>query len=135
MSLTAKAPQSSGTSKVRTSHRVLLCIDDDESQVLTQRAILHSKGYDVVVATGGRDGLAAFGNHHVDLVIVDYRMPDLNGGAVARRMREKNPNLPIVMFTGVDDISPEDLIAVNSLVKKGESPTALSDEVQRLLSF
>ncbi|MFL6439772.1 MAG: response regulator [Terriglobales bacterium] len=131
----ARTPEPSGASKVRTSQRVLLCIDDDESQVLMQRALLHSKGYDVVVATGGRDGLAAFGNHHVDLVVVDYRMPDLDGGTVALKLREKNPNIPIVMFSGVDDISPEALKAVNSLVRKGESPTALSDEVQRLLSF
>ena len=79
--------------------------------------------------------MAAFGNHHVDLVVVDYRMPDLDGATVARKLREKSPDVPIVMFTGVDDISPEDLKAVNSLVKKGESPTALSDEVARLLSF
>ena len=120
---------------MRTSHRVLLCIDDDETQVLMQRALLHSKGFDVVVATGGRDGLAAFNNHHVDLVVVDYRMPDLDGGTVARKLKEKNPSIPIVMFTGVDEISPDALTAVNSLVKKGESPTALSDEVQRLLAF
>jgi CheY-like chemotaxis protein len=131
----SKTPESSGAAKVRTTHRVLLCIDDDETQVLMQRALLHSKGFDVVVATGGRDGIAAFGNHHVDLVVVDYRMPDLDGGAVARKLKEKNPSVPIVMFTGVDDISPEALAAVNSLVKKGESPTALSDEVQRLLAF
>jgi CheY-like chemotaxis protein len=131
----SKNPAPSGAAKVRTSHRVLLCIDDDETQVLMQRALLHAKGYDVVVATGGRDGIAAFGNHHVDLVVVDYRMPDLDGGTVARKLKEKNPNVPIVMFTGVDEISPDALTAVNSLVKKGESPTALSDEVQRLLAF
>jgi CheY-like chemotaxis protein len=131
----SRAPEPSGVGRVRTSHRVLLCIDDDETQVLVQRAMLHSKGFDVVVATGGRDGIAAFGNHHVDLVVVDYRMPDLDGGTVARKLREKNPRVPIVMFTGVDDISPDALAAVNSLVKKGESPTALSDEVQRLLAF
>jgi len=39
-----------------------------------------------------------------------------------------------VMFTGVDEIEPEALSAVTSLVKKGDSPTALSDEVQRLLA-
>ena len=133
--MTFKAPDPSGVAKMRTSHRVLLCIDDDESQVLMQRALLHSKGFDVVVATGGRDGLAAFNNHHVDLVVVDYRMPDLDGGTVARKLKEKNPSVPIVMFTGVDEIAPEALAAVNSLVKKGESPTALSDEVQRLLAF
>lgn len=131
----SKESQPSGAARVRTSHRVLLCIDDDENQVLMQRALLHSKGYDVVVATGGRDGIAAFGNHHIDLVVVDYRMPDLDGGTVARKLREKNPVVPIVMFTGVDEISPDALIAVNSLVKKGESPTALSDEVQRLLAY
>ena len=130
-----KIRESAGASKVRTSHRVLLCIDDDETQVLMQRALLHSKGFDVVVATGGRDGLAAFGNHHVDLVVVDYRMPDLDGATVARKLKEKNPTVPIVMFTAVDEISPDDLRAVNSLVRKGDSPTELSDEVQRLLSF
>lgn len=133
--MAGKAPNSSGPAKVRTSHRVLLCIDDDETQVLMQRALLNSKGYDVVVATGGRDGLAAFSNFHVDLVVVDYRMPDIDGGTVARKLKERAPHVPIVMFTGVDEISPEALSAVTSLVKKGDSPTALSDEVQRLLSF
>jgi hypothetical protein len=38
------------------------------------------------------------------------------------------------MFTGVDEIDPDALVAITSLVKKGESPTALSDEVQRLLA-
>lgn len=123
------------TRKVRTSHRVLLCIDDDETQVLMQRELLNSKGYDVVVATGGRDGLTAFGNFHVDLVVVDYRMPDLDGAAVARQMKAKKPKVPIVMFTGVDDIDAKELAAVDSLVKKGESPAALSNEVQRLLAF
>ena len=132
--MAAEVPHPSGAAKVRTAHRVLLCIDDDESQVLMQRALLHSKGYDVVVATGGRDGLAAFSNFHVDLVVVDYRMPDLDGGTVARKLKEKAPHVPIVMFTGVDEIAPEALTAITSLVRKGESPTALSDEVQRLLS-
>ena len=132
--MATEAPQPSGAAKVRTSHRVLLCIDDDENQVLLQRALLHAKGYDVVVATGGRDGLAAFGNHHVDLVVVDYRMPDLDGGTVARKLKEKNPRIPIVMFTGVDEIEQQELTAVTALVRKGVSPTALSDEVQRLLA-
>ena len=123
------------TRKVRTSHRVLLCIDDDETQVLMQRELLNSKGYDVVVATGGRDGLAAFGNFHIDLVVLDYLMPDLDGAAVARAMKAKNPRVPIVMFTGVDDIAASELVAIDVLVKKGESPAALSNEVQRLLAF
>jgi CheY-like chemotaxis protein len=123
------------TQKVRTSHRVLLCIDDDETQVLMQRELLNAKGYDVVVATGGRDGLAAFGKFHVDLVVVDYRMPDLDGAAVAREMKARNPKVPIVMFTGVDDIGEGELAAIDVLVKKGESPAALSNEVQRLLAY
>lgn len=123
------------TRKVRTSHRVLLCIDDDETQVLMQRELLNSKGYDVVVATGGRDGLVAFGNFHIDLVVLDYLMPDLDGAAVARAMKAKNPKVPIVMFTGVDDIASSELAAIDVLVKKGESPVALSNEVQRLLAF
>jgi DNA-binding response OmpR family regulator len=123
------------TRKVRTSHRVLLCIDDDETQVLMQRELLNSKGYDVVVATGGHDGLAAFNNFHIDLVVVDYRMPDLDGASVARKMKAKNPKVPIVMFTGVDDIAAGELAAIDVLVKKGESPVALSNEVQRLLAF
>jgi DNA-binding response OmpR family regulator len=123
------------TQKVRSSHRVLLCIDDDETQVLMQRALLNAKGYDVVVATGGRDGLAAFGNFHIDLVVLDYLMPDLDGAAVARQMKARNPKVPIVMFTGVDEIGSSELDAIDVLVKKGESPTALSDEVQRLLAF
>jgi CheY-like chemotaxis protein len=123
------------TGKVRTAHRVLLCIDDDEAQVMMQRELLHSKGYDVVVATGGHDGVAAFGKFHIDLVVVDYRMPDINGAAVARQLRKKKANVPIVMFTAADEIPPDDLRTVDVLVKKGESPTALSDKIQAMLSF
>jgi CheY-like chemotaxis protein len=123
------------TGKVRTSHRVLLCIDDDEAQVLMQRELLNAKGYDVVIATGGMDGLAAFGNFHVDLVVVDYKMPDIDGAAVARQLRQKNPSTPIVMFTGVDEIPSADIESVDVVVRKGESPTALSDKIEAMLSY
>ena len=112
----------------------LLLVDDNPMVLGMLRQALTSLGQ-VTTAADAADALLKAVDDPPDLLVVDYRMPDLDGGTVARKLKEKNPSVPIVMFTGVDDIAPDALTAVNSLVKKGESPTALSDEVQRLLAF
>jgi diguanylate cyclase (GGDEF)-like protein/PAS domain S-box-containing protein len=84
----------------------ILVVDDDTDARLIMRAALRKAGYDVRLAEGGHDALRQFRSEASDLVMLDVDMPDLNGHDVCAILRaEAGPLLPIVMVTGMDDVS------------------------------
>lgn len=73
---------------------------DDETQILTALARgLQRVGHEVVVARNGEDGLAAAASSDPQLVLLDLRLPDLDGIEVVRRLREWTA-VPIVLLSG-----------------------------------
>jgi len=92
-SLAKVSPQSS-------RKKLVLCIDDDKKALHARKPVLETAGYNVLTASSGRIGLRLLERHPVQLVILDYRMPDMNGGAVAREIRRTHPHVPIVMLSG-----------------------------------
>ena len=79
---------------------VLLVDDDEQVRVLTEELLL-DMGYDVVVHDCGRDALMFLDTGaDIDLLLVDYGMPGMNGAEVAGAARERRPLLPIVFVTG-----------------------------------
>jgi len=67
--------------------RVVLCIDDNQDVLECEKAFLESFGYSVLTAPSGGKGLELASIHSVDVVIVDYFMPEMNGQEVAIEMR------------------------------------------------
>ena len=113
---------------------VLLCIDDEPIVLYFTKLLLEAAGYDVLTADNGLDGVRVFDASHVDAVILDYRMPEMDGGAVARRMRELKPQVPIIMYSGFQ-VSPDDLDGlVDVYVVKGQDPRVLLMMVEQLLT-
>jgi CheY-like chemotaxis protein len=84
---------------IRNSPRILL-IDDNQHGLTARRSLLQADGYFVETACCGRDGLARFESGEFDVVVTDFRMPDLNGPEVIRCIRERAPRTPIVMLSG-----------------------------------
>ena len=78
----------------------ILLIDDNEHGLLARRAVLEQIGYRVEVAHGGAEGVAKFEADAFDVVVTDYRMPDLLGTQVLARIREHNPRIPVVILSG-----------------------------------
>jgi CheY-like chemotaxis protein len=66
---------------------VLLCIDDNEDVLECEKSFLESFGYSVLTAAGGGKGLELASEHSVDVVILDYFMPEMNGQEAAIEMR------------------------------------------------
>ena len=66
---------------------VILYIDDNPDRLILLRSVLQMKGYEVLTAGQGRRGLELFLSEPVDLVILDFHMPGMNGDAVAGKMR------------------------------------------------
>jgi len=104
----------------------LLCIDDDEMGLRIRKMMLEAQNYQVVTALSGEEGLAILDSHPVDAVILDYLMPAMNGAQVAHAIKQKWPDLPIVMLSGYPDDVPEDALRlVNAFVTKGGAPEQL----------
>lgn len=91
-----------------TAARAAVLVVDDNSLVLgTIESLLGDWGYDCVTAP---DGLAALGKlteHRIGLVLTDYQMPNLNGLDLLARVRERHPQLPVVILSS--DWTPERL--------------------------
>lgn len=83
----------------------VLVVDDDPNILLTVRAILEFEGYRVETATNGAEGLSKAMEIQPGLILLDMRMPVMDGWGFASRMKENGVELPIVVITAARDAS------------------------------
>lgn len=77
----------------------ILVVDDDKNTRRLLRAVLESARYTVFTASGGEEALVVMDREHIDLVIVDIMMPQMDGYALTSLLRSANLELPILMVT------------------------------------
>jgi CheY-like chemotaxis protein len=82
------------------NHFSILLIDDNKHGLIARRAALEEGGYLVETAACGTEGLAKVEEREFDLIVTDYRMPDLTGCEVVKRVRERHPQIPVVILSG-----------------------------------
>lgn len=82
--------------------RVLL-VDDNKGGLMARKAVLEELGYRTDGALSGKQALALFGEHLFDLVVTDYRMPDMDGAELIALLREKRNGIPIILISGFVD--------------------------------
>jgi CheY-like chemotaxis protein len=114
--------------------KTVLCIDDYETAAAGWCLYLQNDGYAVETAYSPEEGLQLFATTAVDLVLLDYAMPEINGGELAKTMKTMKPNVPIVMLTGVSEIPDGDRAQVDALILKGQHPTLVLEKIRQLLS-
>jgi serine phosphatase RsbU (regulator of sigma subunit) len=85
----------------------LVIIDDNANDLQVTRRFLERRGYDVAPAHSGEEGLALARQQIPDAIIVDYRMPGMDGFEVARRIKAdaELQTIPVLMLTGADSAS------------------------------
>lgn len=83
----------------------ILLIEDEPRIASFVRRGLVAEGFDVTVATDGREGLAAALEIESGLVLLDLVLPELRGEDVLRRVRAERPQLPVIVLTSKDAIS------------------------------
>ncbi|MBF0623817.1 MAG: fused response regulator/phosphatase [Magnetococcales bacterium] len=83
----------------------ILIVDDDRINSTILNRLLTRDGHPVVTAFNGRDGVALFKSEQPDLVLMDIRMPLMDGYEAARQIKESSPNrfVPIIFLTAVTD--------------------------------
>jgi len=78
----------------------ILIIDDDKVLLETLKVYLEIEGFKVITAADGEKGFQLASQETVDLIILDFMLPSLNGLEVCKRLRTKKIKTPIIMLTG-----------------------------------
>ena len=77
----------------------ILLVDDEEGMCRMMEAILLDSGYDVASYTRSREAVEAFQAGLFDLAVTDIKMPEMDGLEVLRRLKEKDPGLPVIVIS------------------------------------
>ena len=81
----------------------LLYVEDEESIRSAVVGILELFFETIYIAENGKEGIEKFDAHQVDLIITDIQMPQLDGLSMIEKIREKEPNIPVVITTAFND--------------------------------
>lgn len=112
---------------------LILYADDNVNIVEAWKTLLTQKGYEVLTASDGQEAVVAFVSHPVDLVLLDYHMPQMNGDVAADRMKARKNDVPIALLSA--DVMPlGSRDAVDVFVSKSESIPKVLEIVEDLLS-
>lgn len=96
-------------------YNILYIEDNPDNMMLVQRA-LEARGYHLLKAMKGLDGVAAAESEQVDLILLDINLPDIDGYEVARRLRSSSKH----------DLARVPIIAVTANALKGDAEKALN---------
>lgn len=101
------------------NHFVILCVDDEPAVLNPLEIMLQRRGFRVVTANEGASAIELFRQIKFDAVILDYSMPGMSGGEVARALRQENATVPIILHTGYKEIDDPLLVNVTCTLPKG----------------
>jgi DNA-binding response OmpR family regulator len=118
----------------------LAYIEDEAEMIDLVRLILGRRGYTVIGATGGREGLELVRKETPDLVLLDLMMPDMDGWDVYHQIKsdELTRNIPVIVITAkaqnIDKILGLRIAKVEDYIAKPFSPQELLERVEVVLA-
>lgn len=119
--------------------RRVVCIEDDAAMIDLVKLILKNRGYDVVGATRGPEGLELIATEKPDLVLLDLMMPDMDGWDVYQRMKADDfmKTIPVIVVTAkaqqIDKVLGLNIAKVQDYITKPFSPADLVKSINRVL--
>ncbi|NBW87587.1 MAG: response regulator [Planctomycetia bacterium] len=127
----------SATSGKRAGKRILL-VDDDAEILESMRTVLESRGYEILTARDGNQGLVMAEGEEPDLVVLDMMMPKRSGFLVLEKLRRSRPDpMRVIMITaneGSRHKAYAEMLGVDDYIRKPFAMDRLLDSVDRLLS-
>jgi len=113
----------------------ILVVDDEPGMLSLLSRVLSAMRYRVTAAPGGPAALATLGSDQVDLLVTDYRMPDMNGRELIAALRAQRPGLKALVVTGLPPRDGEDREWWDEQPHLGKpfSPRSLQNAVVRLI--
>lgn len=118
----------------------IVYIEDEPEMIDLVRLILGRKGYEVIGANGGREGMRIIQAEQPDLVLLDLMMPDLDGWDVYHQLRagDKTKALPVIVITAraqnIDRVLGLEIAKVDDYLAKPFTPQELLDSVAKIFA-
>ena len=116
----------------------ILVIDDEPGIRGLLDTLLTRKGYDVVLAESGQQGLKVFRRERPDVIVLDLKMPGMDGLTVLQQVRSLDPKQLVIILTGAGTPEAERQVralGVTEFVEKEFSLHLLGDSLKRLLVY
>jgi len=115
---------------------VILLVDDNPHGMLARAAVLRNLGYQVLTAVSAEEALALVATQPFDLVVTDFRMPNMDGKQLIATLRERGFVQPVILLSGFADKLgfDEESTGANLVLQKSDNETTtLMNGVKRLL--
>jgi len=113
----------------------ILVVDDEQYVLELIKSTLEPEGYTITTASDGRSALSWLREHRPDLVLLDIKMPDLNGYQVLEHIR-KQSDVPVIMLTGVLEptaVQQSVGLGADDYIRKPFSPQVLLARIEAKL--
>jgi two-component system response regulator VicR len=121
--------------------KVVVCIEDEREMIDLVKLILGRKGFDLVGAVGGREGLETVRRLEPDLILLDLMMPDMDGWEVYQQIKadDRLKDTPVIVVTAkaqsIDKVLGLHIAKVDDYVTKPFSPQELLQSVNKVLGL
>jgi CheY-like chemotaxis protein len=112
-------------------------VDDNKQGLAARRVVLEELGYKTAGAPNPREALALLREHPFDLIVTDYKMPEMRGDEFIHILRAEMPHLPVVLLSGFVDalgLTEKNTGASAVLMKSGNEVAHLVRAVKHLLN-
>ncbi len=118
--------------------KTILVIDDDPDIIETVQTILSAKGYGVISASSGRQGIERLQNEKPDLILCDMMMEAIDSGMqTARQIRQHNSDIPVFLLSSIAEMTAATTqiseLGFNGIIQKPVEPARLVSTVQSML--
>ena len=134
MEVTEASSHSDAPNQPQPKGAIILLVDDDSGVREVTASMLREMGYVVLeVGSGGAALDLLDGEVHIDLAVLDYAMPGMNGMEVARQLNSRFPTLPVLFITGYVDSAALREIGDAKIIKKPFVGNELANKVDAAL--
>jgi two-component system, response regulator, stage 0 sporulation protein F len=116
------------------SPKRILVIDDEESILRLYQEELKDRGYEVILASNGREGVEKFERYHPDLITLDVRMVGIDGLETLKLIRERSKTVPVILCTAYEEYK-QDLRtwASDAYIVKSSDAQVLLTKIEEVL--
>jgi len=114
--------------------RTILCIDDNWIGLIGRKRFLEQKGYRVLEATSGDEGLEIFQSRAIDAVVLDYQLPGMHADTLAATMKRMKPQIPILLLSAYGPLPEGKLVSIDVFLTKSQETVALLSSLRVLLT-
>jgi CheY-like chemotaxis protein len=118
-----------------TSGRILI-VDDNDLGLMARKSVLKELGHEIVTLSTPQDALVMCAKQKFDLIVTDFKMPQMNGVEFIRQLRSQNLMVPVILISGFTDtlgLSEENTGADAVIQKSSNEVSHLIRSVNRLL--